>query len=129
MKSLYIPNGMDIIHFFQNIPNTGKSLWIRDFIKKKGIVCKNLKEQKVLSLNNQIQVVIIHLLLLWRVILQQNVASLILNNRKITLDMVFTLLFIDNYNNDNDWNLCYVLTFFLDKRIVFIIISYLYIIF
>ena len=68
------------------------------------------------------QVVIIHLLLLWRVILQQNVASLILNNRKITL-------FIDNYNNDNDWNLCYVLTFFLDKRIVFIIIFYLYIIF
>lgn len=88
-----------------------------------------MKEQKVLSLNNQIQVVIIHLLLLWRVILQQNVASLILNNRKITLDMVFSLLFIDNYNNDNDWNLCYVLTFFLDKRIVFIIISYLYIIF
>jgi hypothetical protein len=68
-----------------------------------------LKEQKGLSLNNQIQVVIIHLLLLWRVILQNNVASLILNNRTITLDMVFTLLLIDNYNNDNDWNLCYVL--------------------
>lgn len=81
-----------------------------------------MKEQKGLSLNNQMQVVNIHLLLLWRVILQQNVASLILNNRKITL-------FIDNYNNDNDWNLCYVLTFFLDKRIVFIIIFYLYIIF
>jgi hypothetical protein len=101
---------MDIIHFLQNIPNTGKSRMNTCLYKKKrGIVCKNLKEQKGLSLNNQIQVVIIHLLLLWRVILQNNVASLILNNRTITLDMVFTLLLIDNYNNDNDWNLCYVL--------------------